>query len=128
MVQMSAAAGDGTQQYSYLDFKGSTSPQLRLCPGGIPGADHGPNCKVIWPKTSNVTSNSTPLKPADSTVLTFFPANGTLEVPPYDGLTLNGDEPKSTITLGSDCVQAIKWPYHQYVNSHNLLLSILIFL
>ena len=35
--------GDGTLQYSYLDYKVNPAPQLRLCPGGISRADHGAN-------------------------------------------------------------------------------------
>jgi hypothetical protein len=124
MVQHSVDAGDGTRQYSYLDYRGSFT-QLRLCPRGISAADHGRNCPVIWPKPSNATSPSTPRKRTESTAVTFFPATGTLDVPPYDGLTLNGVKPSSTVTLSPDCVQAIKWPYHQYVN-HNLLSYILL--
>jgi hypothetical protein len=115
-------SGNGAKEYSYLDYK-SGSPQLRLCPGGISTADHGEACPVIWPpKSSNETSPR--IKRADSQALTFFPSNGTLDVPPYDGLTFNRSKPTSTITLGPECVQAIKWPYHQYVH-HNLLSSIL---
>jgi hypothetical protein len=103
-------SGNGAKEYSYLDYK-SGSPQLRLCPGGISTADHGEACPVIWPpKSSNETSPR--IKRADSQALTFFPSNGTLDVPPYDGLTFNRSKPTSTITLGPECVQAIKWPYH----------------
>lgn len=122
-VQESAASpfGDGRLQYSYLDYKIDPSPQLRLCPGGISSADHGANCPVIWPKPSNTTNTTSQRgKRADSATVTFYPATGTLDVAPYDGLTVNGTKPKTTITLSSDCVQAIKWPYHQYVNCNRL--------
>lgn len=111
---MVLASGNGANEYSYLDYS-SGSPQLRLCPGGISRANTPFECPVIWP----------PQDPAsqDGVALTIpLP----LDISPYDGLIVNGTEPSSLITLDPDCVQGIKWVYHQYVNASLFLRTLLI--
>ena len=131
MVEVS---GNGTKEFTYLDY-GSGSPQLRLCPGGMADDLTDETCPVIWPK---MNSSGVPAAPSgaagvlgkrDNDIsLKFYPESGTLDVSPYIGLTVDGIEPTSAVTLNQDCLQAIKWPYDQYVNDGFLLSMLLIVL
>ena len=104
-------SGNGRQEFSFIDYR-TGSRQLRLCPGGISHARSGDFCPVIWPKPA---PSNHPAR-GESVALTFFPNSGALEISPYDGLTVDNVQPESSITLDPDCVQAIKWPYDQYVS------------